>query len=99
MIKYNEAQSIHRTYEQIVKRLMDERVGFDQQLGSLERTLKQKEKDLAELTLMSHDANAAKDKAKGELMEVDTTLAKDRAKRDKRTSRSPKHGAGTRGYE
>ena len=83
LIKYNEAQSIHRTYEQIVKRLMDERVGFDQQLGSLERTLKQKEKDLAELTLMSHDANAAKDKAKGELMEVDTTLAKDRAKRDK----------------
>ena len=31
MIKYNEAQSIRRTYEQIVKRLKEERIGFDNQ--------------------------------------------------------------------
>jgi chromosome segregation ATPase len=29
MIKYNEAQSIRKTYEQIVKRLKEERVGYD----------------------------------------------------------------------
>ena len=29
LIKYNEAQSIQKTYEQIVKRLSDERVTFD----------------------------------------------------------------------
>ncbi len=29
MIKYNEAQSIKRTYELIVKRLKEERVGYD----------------------------------------------------------------------
>ena len=39
MIKYNEAQSIKKTYEQIVRRLGEERVGFDNQLASLERTL------------------------------------------------------------
>ena len=56
MIKYNEAQSIHKTYEQIVKRLKEERIGFDNQLAAIERTLKAKEKDLEELVLMSHDA-------------------------------------------
>ena len=32
MIKYNEAQSIRKTYEQIVRRLREERVGFDNQV-------------------------------------------------------------------
>ena len=32
MIKYNEAQSIRKTYEQIVRRLKEERVGFDNQV-------------------------------------------------------------------
>ena len=45
MIKYNEAQSIRRTYEQIVKRLKDERVGFDNQLAAIERTLQAKQHD------------------------------------------------------
>ena len=34
MIKYNEAQSIRKTYEQIVRRLKEERIGFDNQLVS-----------------------------------------------------------------
>lgn len=34
MIKYNEAQSIRKTYEQIVRRLREERVGFDNQVYS-----------------------------------------------------------------
>ncbi len=39
MIKYNEAQSIGKTYEQIVKRLAEERVGFDNQIVAIERTV------------------------------------------------------------
>jgi hypothetical protein len=31
MIKYNEAHSIRKTYEQIVKRLKEERIGYDNQ--------------------------------------------------------------------
>lgn len=54
-------QSIRKTYEQIVKRLKEERVGFDNQLAAIERTLKAKEKDLEELVLMSHDAQHAKE--------------------------------------
>lgn len=83
LIKYNEAQSIRRTYEQIVKRLREERVGFDNQLGSLERTLKAKEQDLTELILMSHDANHAKEIAKGELVKVDLQLLTERQRREK----------------
>merc|ERR1719240_1493189 len=45
MIKYNEAQSIRKTYDQIVKRLKEERVNFDNQLGAIEATLHAKEHD------------------------------------------------------
>jgi len=63
MIKYNEAQSIRKTYEQIVKRLKEERVGFDNQLAALERTLNAKKHDYEELLLLSGDANHAKEMA------------------------------------
>ena len=35
MIKYNEAQSIQQTYEQVVKRLKEQRVGYDSQLAAI----------------------------------------------------------------
>ena len=52
MIKYNEAQSIRKTYEQIVRRLKEERVGFDNQLSAIERTLGSKMRDCDELLLL-----------------------------------------------
>ena len=67
MIKYNEAQSIRKTYEQIVKRLNEERIGFDNQLQAIERTLKAKQHDSLELQQMCHDANHAREIAKAEL--------------------------------
>jgi serine kinase of HPr protein (carbohydrate metabolism regulator) len=63
MIKYNEAQSIKKTYEQIVKRLKEERVGYDNQLAAIERSLKGKEHDFEELLLLAHDATHAKELA------------------------------------
>lgn len=83
MIKYNEAQSIRKTYEQIVKRLKDERIGFDNQLGALERQLRQKDKDLEELVLMSHEAQHSKDVAKGELVTLEKQLSEDRMRRER----------------
>lgn len=67
MIKYNEAQSIKGTYEQIVKRLKDERISFDNQLTALERTVQAKERDYEELMLLSADASHARDVALQEL--------------------------------
>eukprot|EP00943_MAST-04B_sp_MAST-4B-sp1_P003406 g3406.t1 len=73
MIKYNEAQSIKKTYEQIVKRLREERVGFDNQLAAVERTLAAKEHDYQELILLSNDAQHADSVAKNELERVRNT--------------------------
>ncbi|OLP91686.1 Coiled-coil domain-containing protein 151 [Symbiodinium microadriaticum] len=83
MIKYNEAQSIRKTYEAIVKRLKDERIGFDNQLAAIERTLKAKERDYEELLLLSHDAYHAKEMAQAELHRFEQGVMEERNQRDK----------------
>jgi len=83
MIKYNEAQSIRKTYDQIVKRLKEERVNFDNQLGAIEATLHAKEHDYEELLLMSHDASHAKDVARAELVRLQSLVAEERKAREK----------------
>merc|ERR1719274_92160 len=83
MIKYNEAQSIRKTYEQIVKRLKNERIGFDNQLAAIERTLKAKERDYEELLLLSHDAYHAKEMAQAELHRFEQGVMEERNQRDK----------------
>jgi coiled-coil domain-containing protein 151 len=50
----------------ILKRLKDERIGFDSQLSALERSMTAKSRDYEELLLLSGDANHARDVAKGE---------------------------------
>jgi len=67
MIKYNEAQSIRSTYGHIVKRLKEERIGFDNQLTALERTVQAKQRDYEELLLLSGDASHARDIAQQQL--------------------------------
>ena len=42
MIKYNEAMSIKRTYEQILMRLKEERAGYDNQIAAIQKSLKAK---------------------------------------------------------
>lgn len=83
MIKYNEAQNIRKTYEQIVKRLGEERVGYDNQLAAIERTLASKQKDYEELLLLSGDANHARETALGELERVRAGYDEERKKREK----------------
>ena len=83
MIKYNEAQSIRKTYEQIVKRLKEERIGYDNQLAAIERSLKGKEHDYVELLLLSHDATHAKELALSELRKYTHKKAAVRKLRDK----------------
>lgn len=83
IIKYNEAQSIRKTYEQITKRLKDERITFDNQLVAIEKTLKAKEHDYEELLLMAHDANHAKEAARAELARFEQAVAEERRQREK----------------
>merc|ERR1719243_392522 len=83
MIKYNEAQSIRKTYEAIVRRLKEERIGFDTMLVAIERTLKAKERDYEELLLLSHDAYHAKEMAQAELHRFEQGVMEERNQRDK----------------
>lgn len=83
MIKYNEAQSIRKTYEQIVRRLKEERVGFDNQLAAIERTLAAKQKDYEELLLLAGDANHARETALGELDRVRAGYEEERRRRER----------------
>lgn len=83
MIKYNEAQSIRKTYEQIVKRLKEERIGFDNQLQAIERTLGTKQRDYEELMLLSGDANHAREVALNELDRVRAGYQEERKLREK----------------
>mmetsp|Transcript_60050 Transcript_60050/g.106879 ORF Transcript_60050/g.106879 Transcript_60050/m.106879 type:complete len:530 (+) Transcript_60050:80-1669(+) len=82
MVKYNEATSIRKTYEAIVKRLKEERIGFDNQLAAIERTLKAKERDYEELLLLSHDAYHAKEMAQAELHRFEQGVMEERNQRD-----------------
>lgn len=89
LIKHNEAQSIHKTYDQIVRRLREERVGFDSQLQAIERALKGKERDFEELKSLHQEAAHAKDVASAELERVkqlalEEKEARARELRDKR---------------
>eukprot|EP00602_Paraphysomonas_sp_CaronLab_P006914 CAMPEP_0185023284 /NCGR_PEP_ID=MMETSP1103-20130426/5967_1 /TAXON_ID=36769 /ORGANISM="Paraphysomonas bandaiensis, Strain Caron Lab Isolate" /LENGTH=557 /DNA_ID=CAMNT_0027555799 /DNA_START=24 /DNA_END=1697 /DNA_ORIENTATION=+ len=83
MIKYNEAQSIRKTYEQIVKRLKEERIGFDNQLQAIERTLGTKQRDYEELMLLAGDANHAREVALNELDRVRAGYQEERKQREK----------------
>ena len=78
LVKYNEAHSIRKTYEQIVLKLREDRVSFDNQLGMIEKTLRDREVDLGELVLMSHDANHAREVAKIELHTIEGQVATER---------------------
>lgn len=60
MIKYNEAMSIKRTYEQILNRLKEERSGFDNQVSAIQKSLKAKQHDCNEFMLLLQDAKQAK---------------------------------------
>ena len=83
MIKYNEAQSIRKTYEQIVRRLREERVGFDNQLAAIERTLSAKQRDYEELMLLAGDASHARESALGELDRVRAGYEEERRRRER----------------
>lgn len=83
LIKYNEAQSIKKMYEQILKKLQEEQLMFDQQLAYYEKTLKVKKQDIVELEYMSRDANHAKEIAKAELAKFEQKVNEERKHREK----------------
>ena len=75
MIKYNEAMSIRRTYEQILTRLKEERAGYDNQIAAIQKSLKAKGHDLGEFKLLLQDSKQAR--MYSELLLKNTQLSKE----------------------
>jgi len=69
MIKYNEAISIKKTYEIILKKLKEERLLFDKQLSSLEQQVQSKEVELDQMMLLGHDADKAREASHKDLVQ------------------------------
>ncbi len=65
-----------------MKRLREERIGFDHQLAALERTFAAKQRDYEELLLLSGDANHAREVAQSELEHVRGGYEEERRRRD-----------------
>ena len=71
------------TYEQVIKRLKNEQLGFPAEVKALESTLSQKEADYEQLLMMSHDANQSKEHAKQELSKFEALVSEERKLRER----------------
>ncbi|GIQ79940.1 hypothetical protein KIPB_000653 [Kipferlia bialata] len=78
LIKKNEAQSVHRTYQAILQKLTEERATFDSQLAALNRVGNIKSKDLDDVRILLDEARNAAKVAKTELEAFSSRLEEDR---------------------
>jgi len=82
-IKCVEANHINNTYKQILTKLQDERLEFDNHVDKLQMMIKNKKKEYQEILAMNKDAELAKDSAKDELTYQDGKLQQDKKEREK----------------
>ncbi len=76
-----------KLYDSIIKILQDERIRFDLQLQTFEKTLKVKRQDLEELEAMAQDAELARDNARTEFRELEQKVGEERKEREKEIQR------------
>jgi hypothetical protein len=74
LIKCSEAAHIKKTYEQIVDKMLEERLNFDNMIAMLEREIKHRLQTVSELQGMSNDAQLARDQTKEELSKQEASL-------------------------
>jgi len=81
--RYDEEHRLKMTYEQVIKRLKNEQLGFPAEVKALGSTLAQKEVDYEQLLMMSHDANQSKEHAKQELSKFEALVSEERKLRER----------------
>ncbi|KAL0224830.1 hypothetical protein RCL1_002742 [Eukaryota sp. TZLM3-RCL] len=81
-IKYNESTGIKSTYEQICKRLGEERLGYQNEIQQLETLIKQKEEDVNQVVTILNDAKHAKVCVKRQLEQAKGRIEAQRETRD-----------------
>lgn len=83
LIKFNESLTLKKIYEQIIDLMQQEKVRFDTQLETFEKTLKIKRQDATELEAMAHKASHAKEIARNELAKLESRVSEERKMRER----------------
>lgn len=82
MIKKRESVHIGNTYSQIIAKLKNDRLAFDNQLETLESAIRDRREELNRLEAVCGDAVRARDDARTKLMEADKTATAERRQRE-----------------
>ncbi|KAG9397529.1 Chromosome partition protein Smc [Carpediemonas membranifera] len=82
-IRYNEAKSMQKTYNQIVECLRSERVSFDSQLAELENSCQAAESELNELGTLRDNATFAVDQLRIQLSDAMESVEQERIRRER----------------
>ncbi|KAL7751061.1 hypothetical protein RI367_003641 [Sorochytrium milnesiophthora] len=77
-IKFNETQTVRKTYDEIVELFHQEQLRYDRDLETFEKTLKVKRKEAADLESMRRDADHAKEMVRTELVKIEERITADR---------------------
>eukprot|EP00051_Salpingoeca_urceolata_P014901 m.190209 g.190209 ORF g.190209 m.190209 type:complete len:496 (-) comp18223_c2_seq1:98-1585(-) len=85
-IKAEEAHHIGQTYETIIKKMKQERLGFDQEIGSAEQAIAARKREIVELEAMHNDACLSRDHVRQELaaQEQEFNEAREQRQKEKR---------------
>lgn len=89
-LKLNEAEHIHKTYEQIKAKFQEEGLSYNNTLSAMEADIRQCRVDLEELRMMNADAQISRDAAQQELQKHETVVYKDRKNREVELTRMKK---------
>lgn len=89
-IKHDMAIKIQRNYIEILQCLEEERLALPKKLRSLERTLEEQRKELAELKEINKDAHIKKDLAKAEFTQLEQKMMEAKRSRDRTLTRMKK---------
>lgn len=84
-LKHNEALAVKRTYDQILDHLLEDRIGYDTQVDTLEQGVQLQDKELTELTVLHADATRSKELARDELAKCEARASEDKRRRDQAT--------------
>lgn len=91
-----EAQSAQKTYEQLLRRLKDDRVGRAEQLAELESVLSSRNQALEELNVEYHGVNHAKESSMRRLMQEENKLRSEREQKRSELNDLRKHAEAKR---
>ena len=82
VLKYNEATTIQRTYNQIKEHLLNESLTYNNRLEELEQQINKAKEEMRNLKVMNKDAIVAKENASNEFSKFEDKVYRERKERE-----------------